>query len=83
MFSNAAHLEDLQAIWLFTYSRSSLLDAAKFLVLRKSFIQVYGSELMKNPPGQYELAISELPDDWLIPFRDLKHGKDYREQGPS
>src|SRR5438067_2182248 len=24
-------VEDLQAIWLFTYSRSSLLDAAKFL----------------------------------------------------
>lgn len=46
-------------------------------------IQVYGSELMKNPPGQYELAISEPPDDWLIPFRGSKHGKDYREQGPS
>ena len=40
--------------------------------------KIYLSELMKNPPGQYELVISEPPADWLIPFR-TKHGADFRE----
>ena len=40
--------------------------------------KIYLSELMKNPPGEYELVISEPPADWLIPFRP-KHGADFRE----
>jgi hypothetical protein len=43
--------------------------------LRKRYL----SEVMKNPPGQYELVISESPADWLIPFRP-KYGPDFREQ---
>jgi hypothetical protein len=39
--------------------------------------KIYRSELMKNPPGKYELVISEPPADWLIPFRP-KHGEDFR-----
>ena len=39
--------------------------------------KIYLSEFMKNPPGQYELVISEPPVDWLIPFRP-KHGADFR-----
>ena len=39
--------------------------------------KIYRSELMKNPPGKYELVISEPPADWLIPFRP-KHGADFR-----
>ena len=39
--------------------------------------KIYLSELMKNPPGQYELVISEPPADWLIPFQP-KHGADFR-----
>jgi hypothetical protein len=39
--------------------------------------KLYLSELMKNPPGRYELVISELPADWLIPLR-TKHGADFR-----
>jgi len=35
------------------------------------------SELMKYPPGQYELVISEPPADWLIPCRP-KYGPDFR-----
>jgi hypothetical protein len=35
------------------------------------------SEVMKNPPGEYELVISEPPADWLIPFR-TKDGADFR-----
>jgi hypothetical protein len=40
--------------------------------------KIYPPELMKNPPGKYELVISEAPADWLIPFR-TKHGEDFRE----
>lgn len=39
---------------------------------------VFGSELMKHPPGEYELVISGPPVAWLIPFR-TKHGADFRE----
>ncbi|HMH45926.1 MAG TPA: hypothetical protein VK557_20730, partial [Pyrinomonadaceae bacterium] len=42
--------------------------------------KIYLSELMKNPPGQYELVISEPPADWLIPFQP-KHGADFRTSG--
>jgi len=37
----------------------------------------YRSELMKNPPGQYELVISEPPANWIVPFQ-TKHGADFR-----
>ena len=40
--------------------------------------KIYRAEFMKNPPGEYELVISEPPADWLIPFR-TKHGADFRE----
>ena len=40
--------------------------------------KIYLPELMKNPPGKYELVISEAPADWLIPFR-TKHGADFRK----
>jgi hypothetical protein len=39
--------------------------------------KIYRSELLKNPPGRYELVISEPPADWLIRFRP-KHGDDFR-----
>jgi hypothetical protein len=39
--------------------------------------KVYDSEVMKHPPGQYELVVSEPPADWLIAFRP-KHGADFR-----
>jgi hypothetical protein len=39
--------------------------------------KIYFSELMKNPPGQYELVISETPADWLIPAQP-KDGEDFR-----
>jgi hypothetical protein len=39
--------------------------------------KIHLSELMQNPPGEYELVISEPPADWLIPFRP-KHGEDFR-----
>src|SRR5437763_17164 len=42
--------------------------------------KIYLCELMKNPPGQYELVISEPPADWLIPFQP-KHGADFRTSG--
>jgi hypothetical protein len=29
----------------------------------------YFSEVMRHPPGVYEMVISEPPDDWLRPFR--------------
>jgi hypothetical protein len=41
--------------------------------------KAYGSELMKNPPGDYELVISDPPSDWIIPFR-IKHGADFKAQ---
>jgi hypothetical protein len=34
--------KDLQAIWLFTYSRSSLLDVANFLVLLSEVVPELG-----------------------------------------
>ena len=39
--------------------------------------KIYLSELMKNPPGQYELVISEPPSDWIVPFTP-RHGDDFR-----
>lgn len=39
--------------------------------------KLYLSELLKNPPGEFELVISEPPADWLKPFRP-KHGADFR-----
>jgi hypothetical protein len=39
--------------------------------------KIYLSELLKNPPGTYELVISEPPADWIIPFQ-TKHGADFR-----
>jgi hypothetical protein len=39
--------------------------------------KVYGSEVMKHQPGQYELVISEPPAEWLIPFQ-TKHDADFR-----
>jgi hypothetical protein len=39
--------------------------------------KIYHSEFMQHQPGQYELAITEPPADWLIPFR-TKHGEDFR-----
>jgi hypothetical protein len=41
---------------------------------------VYGPEVMKHAPGEYELVISEPPVDWLIPFRP-KRGDDFRVSG--
>jgi hypothetical protein len=39
--------------------------------------KIYRSELMKNPPGQYDLVIAEPPADWIVPFQ-TKHGADFR-----
>jgi hypothetical protein len=39
--------------------------------------ETYRSELLKNPPGKYELVISEPPADWIIPFQP-KRGADFR-----
>jgi hypothetical protein len=39
--------------------------------------RAYGSEVMKKPPGDYELVICEPPFDWMIPAR-TKHGADFR-----
>jgi hypothetical protein len=39
--------------------------------------KAFGSQVMKNPPGVYELAISEPPADWIIPFHP-KRGEDFR-----
>src|SRR5438477_6580445 len=52
-------VEDLQAIWLFTYSRSSLLDAAGFL-----------TELDKVAPGslQYRALIDAAIVAYARPF---------------
>jgi hypothetical protein len=40
--------------------------------------KVYLSEVVKNPPGVYELVISEPPADWLVPFQH-KDGADFRK----
>jgi hypothetical protein len=52
-------VEDLQAIWLFTYSRSSLLDAANFL-----------GELDKAAPEsfQYRALVDAAISAYTRPF---------------
>jgi hypothetical protein len=45
-------VEDLQAIWLFTYSRSSLFDAAHFLAALSEVVP----ELGKAPPNRSTIA---------------------------
>jgi len=32
----------------------------------------YFSEVMKHPPGHYELVVSEPPADWIRPFRPVE-----------
>lgn len=39
--------------------------------------KAYGSEVIKKPPGVYELVISDPPADWMIPFHP-KRGVDFR-----